>query len=135
MNRIGKIENIENGKYHIKTIPSEKCKKCNVCEAEQDIWLDVNYFDKKFKKGDTVKLIYEKKFSYLVFLIYIFPVILLIAGAFISEMFFENELYVVLISMLMMGIGILIIKKVDTKFKNKFVPEMEKHQLEDNEVI
>ena len=135
MDRIGKIEKIENDKYHIKTIPSEKCKKCNVCEAEQDIWLDVNNFDIKFKKGDIVKLKYEKKFSYLVFLIYILPVVFLIAGAFISEFIFDSEFYVVLSSMIMMGIGILIIKKVDTKFKNRFVPKMEKYELEDKEVI
>ncbi|TYB31712.1 MAG: SoxR reducing system RseC family protein [Candidatus Mcinerneyibacterium aminivorans] len=135
MEIIGKIKKIKNNKYHIKTLPSEKCSDCNVCEAEQNIWLETKHYKKKYEIGDTVKIKYDKKFSYLIFLIYILPVMFLIIGAIVSSYLFDKEIYTVLSGLILMGAGIFIVRKIDFKYRRKFIPEIEEYEFEDKEVI
>lgn len=113
MNKIGIIENVEGTKITVQierdSSCGENCAMCNACPGKNMmITLDT---DIKFSTGDKVKLETNTKYVLLsAFIVYILPIILLIAG------YAVHTLYLGLILMVISFIILFFIdKKINTK--------------------
>ena len=120
MNKIGIIENVEGTKITVRierdSSCGENCAMCNACPGKNMmITLDT---DIKFSAGDKVKLETNTKYVLLsAFIVYILPIILLIAG------YAVHTLY---LGLILMVISFIILSFIDKKINTKHLIKVSK---------
>ncbi len=103
----------------------DNCASCGLCpnrtslvEAANDIHAAV---------GDTVIIdMTDKKILGAAFLVYIVPLIMLIAGYCIGDIFFSREAFRILTGFAIMGISFMIIILIDKKMKHQYTHQIVK---------
>ena len=126
MEKFGFIKEVKGDKVHIETYPTSTCKHCTICDVKQDIWVDKKYVIDDIKKDEDVVIEYENKFSFLIFLVYILPLIFLVLGYIMGYGIFKKEGVGVIVAFVLFGISFPIIKRVGRKMSKNIMPRVKR---------
>ncbi len=101
----------------------ESCASCGLCPGQTSQVLAVN--SAGAKTGDTVIIDMEdKKVLGAAFLVYIVPVITLIAGYFISDALFHSEGLAILTGFIFLAVTFIVLMRLDRRLKRKYTPRI-----------
>lgn len=101
----------------------ENCTSCGLCPGQTVRVFAVN--SAGAKTGDTVIIdMADKKVLSAAFLVYIVPVIMLIAGYFISDALFHSEGLAILTGFIFLAVTFVILIYADKKLKRRYTPRI-----------
>ncbi len=101
----------------------ENCASCGLCSGRTRIIEAVN--DINASVGDTVIInMTDKKILGAAFLVYIVPLIMLITGYCIGDIFFKQELFSIITGFIFMGATFIGIWFIDKKLKQQYTPHI-----------
>lgn len=127
MIKTGCIQEIKKEKVIVSILNEEGCKNCGMCNGNQIIKLKKNFFPENIKVGDNIAIEYNLNKTLSVSLIFILPIIFMIAGYILFNTFFNlSEGLSILGSLLGFIISILTIKIIDINFKDRIQPDIKK---------
>lgn len=101
----------------------DNCASCGLCPGQSSIINAIN--DINASVGDTVVItMSDKKVLGAAFLVYIVPLIMLIAGYFIGAAVFDKESPRILTGFFMMATSFAVITYIDKKIKRSYTPHI-----------
>lgn len=126
MKSSGIVQEINGNKAKVLMFKSSSCGGCKVCTEEGKIAGEFEFIINKPVKKDEVIFfeLDDKKILNLGFLFYIFPVIFLFLGYFISTFFTSKEIFRVLASFGSFAISFFIIFLIDKFVGDKFIKQI-----------
>ena len=105
------------------TACGENCASCGLCSNKTILVSAVN--DVGAAVGDTVEIdMADRKVLGAAFLVYIVPLIVLIAGYCAAYAVFKSELFAVVAGLLLMAFTFLVIRYIDKSLKEKYTPHI-----------
>lgn len=118
---IGKIVNIIDGKVIVQIESGEQCKLCGSAHACMTLTqttrqIEIPYNNENVKIGDRVAIGFKPQTRLLSsFLVFLMPIIFLVAGYFVGDRLFQRENMAILFSFLGLAFSFLMLR-----FLNKF---------------
>ena len=134
MTKEGVVVENNKGNLLVSVMRNEACGSCaanGTCGQKKETLIKI-FCPDDIKVGDKVKL--ESKASdinkYSIY-VYIFPVIMMVLGAFLANLFFKNTNYdlnlmTLLFVTIFLLISFLLVKKLDSKIKSKEIMKVRK---------
>lgn len=127
MQETGEVVSVTNNTLKVriyrKSACGDGCASCGLCKNNENIIEVKNSVNAQI--GDKVTLeISSGKLFKAAFLVYIIPLIMLIAGYYIGRIFTKNEGLCVLSAFLLMIISLIAISIYDRRLKGKFTPQV-----------
>lgn len=101
----------------------DSCASCGLCPGQTARVFAVN--DLGAKAGDTVIIdMTDRKILGAAFLVYIVPIIMLIAGYFISYAIFGSEGLSILTGFIFLAVTFIVLMRIDRGLKRKYTPRI-----------
>lgn len=127
MLQTGIVKKLNNNEAEVEITRSsacgENCASCGLCPGQTARVFALN--NAGAKTGDMVIIdMADKKVLGAAFLVYIAPVIMLIAGYFISDAIFKNEGLAILTGFIFLAVTFIVLMRLDKRLKRKYTPKI-----------
>lgn len=127
MLQTGIIRKLNNSEAEVEITRSsacgESCASCGLCPGQTARVFAVN--DLNAQEGDTIVIdMADKKILGAAFLVYIVPIIMLIAGYFISNALFHDESLAILTGFIFLAVTFIVLMRLDRGLKRKYTPRI-----------